>query len=185
MFLLKKEYLCIVKSRRLVRKGGTIVPYFIIKKMNSERIFTLIQEALAINNELFLIKQTITSSGDIEVIIDGDNGVALEECIRISRHIEHNLDMESDEFSLTVTTPDIAKPIVHVRQYNKNRNRILEVHVSEQVIEGKLIEIKEEGIVLEYKTKEPKPKGKGKQTVVKQDFITFDTITKALVKIVF
>lgn len=153
--------------------------------MNSERIFTLIKEALEVNNELFLIKQSISASGDIEVIVDGDHGVPLEECIRISRYIEHNPDMELEDFSLTVTTPDIAKPLTHVRQYNKNLGRTLEVHIANDVIEGKLIEIKEEGIVLEYKTKEPKPIGKGKQIVVKQDFITFDKINKAKVKIVF
>ena len=36
-------------------------------------------------------------------IVDGDQGVPLSECIRISRHVEHNLDRDKEDFSLEVT----------------------------------------------------------------------------------
>jgi ribosome maturation factor RimP len=153
--------------------------------MDQNKVFKLIQEAIDVNKELFLIQQHISPNGDIEVIVDGDNGVALEECIRISRHIEHNLDRESDDFSLIVTTPDITKPISHSRQYYKNMGRTLQLQLETGKLEGTLIEVLPEAIKIEYQTKEPKTIGKGKQTVIKQDIISFDKITKAKVKIVF
>ncbi len=143
------------------------------------------EEALAVNNELFLIDFTVSTAGDIEVVVDGDKGVSLDECIRISRHIEHNLDREIDDFSLKVTSPDITKPLVNNRQYKKNIGRVLKVQTINESFEGLLIDVENDKIVLEWKAREPKPIGKGKHTVVKQAEIAIDDITKAVVKIVY
>lgn len=142
-------------------------------------------EAIASNDELFLIDFTVSSAGDIEVIVDGDKSVSLDECIRISRHIEHNLDREIDDFSLRVITPDITKPIVHPRQYIKNVGRILKVHTEKEKIEGKLMAFDGDRISLQWKAREPKPIGKGKHTVTKKEEIKIEDITKAIVKIVY
>ena len=142
-------------------------------------------EAIAANDELFLIDYSITNTGDIEVIIDGDKGVPLEECIRISRHIEHNLDRETEDFSLKVTTPDITMPLVHQRQYRKNIGRILKVQTKEEKLEGTLIKLETDKIMLRWKAREPKPIGKGKHTVTKMAEIAIEDILKAKVKIVY
>ncbi len=142
-------------------------------------------EAVAANDELFLIDFSITNTGDIEVIIDGDKGVTLEECIRISRHIEHNLDRETEDFSLKVTTPDITMPLVHLRQYNKNVGRILKIQTQEEKLEGTLDKIENDKITLRWKAREPKPIGKGKHTVTKMAEIAIIDIIKARVKIVY
>ena len=153
--------------------------------MDTNQIITLRDEALAVNSELFLIDFSISTAGDIEVIVDGDNGVSLKECMRISRHIEHNLDREVDDFSLKVTTPDITKPLVHPRQYIKNIGRTLKVQTLEGSTEGVLVAIKDDYIFLEWKAREPKPLGKGKHTVEKKAEIAIEKITKAKVKIVY
>ena len=153
--------------------------------MDTIRITTLVEEAIAINKELFLIDFSISNTGNIEVIIDGDKGVSLDECIRISRHIEHNLDREEEDFSLSVSTPDIMKPLVHPRQYKKNLGRKLKVETDKERVEGILKEIDGDVIVLEWKAREPKPIGKGKHTVTKQVKIDIKEIRKVNVKIVF
>jgi len=153
--------------------------------MDSNFVYKLIQEALDENQELFLIDCQISVSGSIEVVIDGDHGANLEECIRVSRHIEHNLDREEFDFSLTVSTPDITKPISNPRQYKKNIGRILSIQTENRKIEGELIDFKEDNILLEYQERVPKTIGKGKQTVVKQELIPLETIKKANVKIVY
>lgn len=153
--------------------------------MDSKIIFNLIQTALDSNQELFLIDYSLSTSGNIVVIIDGDHGVPLEECIRISRHIEHQLDREEFDFSLEVTTPDITKPISNPRQYTKNIGRTLEIQLENEKIEGTLLEVLDHNIVIEYQARIPKEIGKGKQTVVKQDTISIDKINKAKVKIVY
>ena len=150
-----------------------------------EEVTKLVQEAIAENEALFLIDLSISPDNNIKVVVDGDKGVALNECIRISRHIEHNLDREETDFSLEVTSPDVTDPIVNKRQYNKNINRLLKVKTNDESIEGNLIEIDENNITLQWKTREPKPVGKGKQTVVKEKKIAMSEIKQAKVKFTF
>jgi len=168
-----------------LEKGGDVCPLFLYKKMDRNLVRSLMEEALAVNKELFLVAFSISTAGDIKVVVDGDKGVSLKECIRISRHIEHNLDREEDDFSLQVITPDITKPLEHPRQYKKNIGRVLKINTKEEEIEGRLQEIVDDALVLTWKTREPKPIGKGKHTVTKQANIAIADITKAIVKIVY
>lgn len=156
-----------------------------IPKMNQDKVKELLQEALDENPSLFLIDLQFLANSKIKVIVDGDAGVPLSECVRISRNIEHNLDREEEDFSLEVTTPDISDSLKEKRQYNKNLNRILKVKTNDAEYEGQLVEINKNDIVLTWKTREPKPLGKGKQTVEKQQQIPFDSIKEAKVKIIF
>ena len=153
--------------------------------MDVNKVRTLVEEALKENESLFLIDLRTGADNSIQVVVDGDQGVPLNECIRISRHIEHNLDREQEDFSLEVTSPSITDPISDPRQYNKNVGRILKLKTTRGDFEGKLTEIKDEGLVLEWKAREPKPVGKGKVTIEKREHIPIDEITEAKVKIIF
>lgn len=154
--------------------------------MNKEKVQNLVNEALLENSELFLIDLSFLPDNKIYVEVDGDKGVSLKECIRISRAVEHNLDREEEDFSLEVTSPDVAKPLKVQRQYIKNIGRILQVKTSDNAnYEGTLKEVNKEFIVLEWKTREPKPVGKGKVTVLKTVEISFEDIVEAKVKIIF
>ncbi len=154
--------------------------------MNKQVINQLVSEALSENNSLFLIDISLHQDNKIIVQIDGDHGVPLKECIRISRFIENNLDKEVEDYALEVTTPDIADPIKDIRQYKKNLQRTLLVTLKDkQKAEGILTQIAENAIWLESKVREPKPIGKGKITVIKNIEIPFSTIEKAIVKIIF
>jgi ribosome maturation factor RimP len=153
--------------------------------MDQNTVKKLVDEAISENKMLFLIDLNVGSDGSIKVVVDGDTGVPLSECIRISRHVEHNLDRENDDFSLEVTTPNITDPISDPRQYNKNLNRTLIVKTEEESFEGKLTGISETGITLMWKEREPKAVGKGKITVEKQKAIPLSEIKEAKVKIIF
>ncbi|MDG1697433.1 MAG: ribosome assembly cofactor RimP [Polaribacter sp.] len=153
--------------------------------MNQTKVIDLVNEALALNKSLYLIDLSISTTNKIQITVDGDNGVPLSECIRISRNVEHNFDREEEDFSLEVSTPDIAHPLKVKRQYIKNINRILKIKTSEQEFEGTLVEADEDKIVLNWKAREPKPIGKGKVTVNKAAIISYKDIKEAKVKIVF
>ena len=153
--------------------------------MKKETVENLVNEAVGENERLFLIDLSFSSDNKIIVIVDGDDGVPLKECMRISRHVEHNLDREEEDFALEVTTPGAASPIINKRQYRKNIGRILEVKTATENFEGRLIESNDENIILEWKAREPKPIGKGKVTVVKNATLAYDTIKEAKVKIIF
>ena len=153
--------------------------------MDMQRVRSLIDEALNENESLFLIDLKTGEDNSIRIVVDGDQGVPLSECIRISRHVEHNLDREEEDFSLEVTTPSITDPIQDRRQFNKNIGRILKLKTEAGSFEGKLTEIVDDQLVLRWKVREPKPIGKGKVTVEKREVFPIDNISEAKVKIIF
>ncbi|WP_456420371.1 ribosome assembly cofactor RimP [Lutibacter sp.] len=154
--------------------------------MDKEKVENLLNNALEQNTELFLIELKFLADNKIYVEVDGDKGVSLKECIRISREIEHNLDREEEDFSLEVTSPDVANPLRNRRQYVKNMNRTLDVKLQDNTtVQGVLKKVTENEIELEWTAREPKPIGKGKITVVKNATIQFEEILEAKVKIIF
>ena len=154
--------------------------------MDKEKIKNLVNDAVAQNQELFITELKFLSDNKIFVEVDGDHGIPLKECIRISREVEDKLDRDTEDFSLEVTSPDVSNPIKIKRQYKKNINRILKVKLrNKSTIEGVLIKVSEDDIELEWKVREPKPIGKGKITVVKNATIPYINILEAKVKIIF
>jgi ribosome maturation factor RimP len=146
----------------------------------------LLENALLERQDLFLIDFKVGEDNAIKVVIDGDNGVLVEDCMFISRAIEHNLDREQEDFSLEVTSAGATSPLINPRQYKKNVGRLLEVKTNDhQNLEAMLIDANTNGIVLEWKAREPKPVGKGKLTVKKQAEIEYNAILAAQVIIKF
>ena len=135
---------------------------------------------------MFLIDFKIEEDNTISITIDGDDGVLVEDCIFISRSIDNELDREEQDFSLEVASCGATTPLTHKRQYVKNIGRTLEVKTKDhEKIEAILTDSNEDGIVLEWKTREPKTVGKGKVTVKKQAEIPFGDILEAQVIIKF
>ena len=154
--------------------------------MFREKVSTLLNKALDERQDLFLLSCDISENNAIKVVIDGDNGVLVEDCMFISRAIEHNLDREEQDFSLEVTSAGATTPFAHKRQYKKNVGRTLAVKaIDNQKFEGTLTEADEAAILLTWKTREPKPIGKGKVTVKKEVKIPYEHIIEAKVKIKF
>jgi len=150
-----------------------------------EKVVSLLEKGLEENPSLFLINLSITGANKIEVTLDGDNGVTLQDCIDISRAIEHNLDREEEDFSLEVASAGATSPMTNPRQYKKNIGRTLLVKTADQQIEAEITDANEEYIVLEWEAREPKQIGKGKETVQKKAEIPYSDIKEAVVVIKF
>ena len=153
--------------------------------MDQKLVKKLANEAISENESLYLIELAFLTGDRIKVIVDGDEGVAIKECMRISRHVINSIDREEEDFGLEVTTPDISHALIMKRQYLKNINRVLKVKTAEEELEGTLVNVDEKGISLQWKVREPKPIGKGKVTVEKNTTITFKNIIEAKVKITY
>ncbi|WP_299113736.1 ribosome assembly cofactor RimP [uncultured Winogradskyella sp.] len=154
--------------------------------MLKNKVEELLQSGLDERQDLFLISMTVGADNAIKVVIDGDNGVLVEDCMFISRAIEHNLDREEEDFSLEVLSAGATSPLTIPRQYKKNIGRNLEVKTNDNKnIEGQLVEANENSIQLTWKAREPKPIGKGKVTVTKEAMIALEDIKEAKVKIKF
>lgn len=153
--------------------------------MLKDKVELLLNKALQENPSLFLVNLTIGADNSIKVVLDGDEGVSLQDCVDVSRAIEHNLDREEEDFSLEVTSAGATSPLTLPRQYNKNIGRKLQVRTTSGELEGTLVEASENSITLEWKAREPKPVGKGKVTVQKKQEIAFSDIQQAKVKLKF
>lgn len=151
--------------------------------MNTSEIQKLIDEAIAENDELFLVDWSVTPANKIEVLVDGDNGLSIDEVVRISRHIEHNLDREKEDFSLTVSSPGLDRSLNSERQFRKNIGRKIWIKTLAAEFKGNIIEVDENSVTLEWKAREPKPIGKGKHTVTKNEKISFNDIEKAIIQV--
>lgn len=149
-----------------------------------EKVQELLSAGLAEKPDVFLIDLTITDGFKIIVTLDGDHGVTLQDCIDISRAIEHNLDREEQDFSLEVASGGLA-PLKNIRQYKKNIGRNLKVKTATDTIEAELTAVTDDFITLSWEAREPKKIGKGKETVQKTQDIPFSEIKEAIVTITF
>lgn len=150
-----------------------------------EKVSELLSEGLKEKPSVFLIDLTITDAFKIIVTLDGDNGVSLQDCIDISRAIEHNLDREEQDFSLEVASFSVGSPLRQIRQYKKNIGRTLIVKTATETIEAELTTATDESIALAWEAREPKKIGKGKETVQKTLELPYSDIKEAIVTVTF
>ncbi len=146
----------------------------------------LLNEFLKTRPDLFLVDLKISASSDVTVILDGDQGVTLQDCLDVSRAVEFNMDREIHDFSLQVMSAGLGEPLRFPRQFRKNIGRELEVTLNDNSeVQGELMTADDEKIVLKRAYKRPKIVGKGKETVIEEREIPYADIKKALVVIKF
>ncbi len=154
--------------------------------MLEQKVENILQQVFIDYPELFLIELNVDSQQRIKITIDGDQGVRVADCVAISRAVEQQLDREAYDFSLEVSSAGAFSPLVQIRQYPKNIGRTLELTpLDDKNIEGVLEKVEPDAIVISWKERVAKEKGKGKTTVQKTETIPFDHIKKSNVKIIF
>ncbi|WBV59582.1 ribosome assembly cofactor RimP [Chryseobacterium camelliae] len=151
-----------------------------------KRIEELLNDFLETRKDLFLVDLKISAGDDITVILDGDNGVSLQDCLDASRAIEFNMDREEHDFSLQVMSAGLSEPLATPRQFAKNIGRDIDILLNDSSkIEGELAKVDEEKITLILRYRKPKDIGKGKVDVEEEKEIPYSEIKKALVVIKF
>lgn len=151
-----------------------------------EKVAQLVQDFLETREDLYLVDLKISTGNDIVVIMDGDEGLSLQDCLDASRAIEFNLDREEQDFSLQVMSPGLSEPLQFPRQYKKNIGRELQVVLNNgEEVQGEITEVDEESVTLTLRYRRPKQVGKGKEDVVEEKLIPYSEIKKALIVIKF
>ncbi|MDY3344890.1 ribosome assembly cofactor RimP [Riemerella anatipestifer] len=150
------------------------------------QVETLLNDFLSEREDLFLIDLKVSAGDDVVVILDGDNGVTLQDCLDVSRAIEFNMDREEHDFSLQVMSAGLSEPLTQIRQFRKNIGRDLDILLNDSSkIEGELARVEEDKVVLILRYRKPKEIGKGKVDVEEEKEILLSDIKKALVAIKF
>lgn len=77
----------------------------------------------------------------LEILLEklDDSNITIEECAKANRHIGALLDVEdviSSKYNLEVSSAGIERPLVYKEDYNKYKNRIVQVKLS-KAMDGK------------------------------------------------
>ncbi len=149
-----------------------------------EIIEKLVREKL--DERMFIVEINVSSTNVIHIFVDSYDGMTIEQCIAISRNVEHNLDREEEDFALEVSSPGLTESFKVKEQYIKYTEKAIKVvTANDQKLEGLLKSTSDEGIVLETSEKEKVEGQKKKQLVVKEYNLKYDDIKSAKAVISF
>lgn len=142
--------------------------------------------ALNLSPDKFVVEVLVSSKKipkRVLIIIDGDQGITIDDCAELSRKLSKELDERAffgeENYMMEVSTPGLDHPLKLKRQYYKNIGRGLKVKFQETITEGKLMEVMEDKIVLAQEF------GAGKKKEIKNVEIPFSEIEKAFVMVSF
>jgi len=149
-----------------------------------ENIEKLVNESLE-GTDMFLVKLNVGSDNKITIFIDGDSGVAINDCVNLSRFVEHRLDRETEDFELNVSSSGVDQPFVNLRQYQKYIERPVEVFLSDGTKKrGILQSANENEIVIALEKKNTNKKSK-KMIAGEEVKIAMSTISQTKALIIF
>lgn len=149
-----------------------------------QAIEALVNELIADMPEIFLVSIKIKPTNNIKVYLDADSGLSIERCVKINRAMYRVIEEKGwypdGNFSLEVSSPGLEEPLKLIRQYKKNIGRAVEVIlVDDTRLEGKLVDVTDEAIRLEY------TEGKNKKAVTLVKELPLDQVKQTTVQIVF
>ena len=132
----------------------------------------------------FLVDVRIKPTNNVKVFIDADEGIMLSTLINYNRKLYKELEesglFPDGDFSLEVSSPGLDEPLKINRQYKKNVGRYVQITKNDgTVLEGKLTEAPEDGVVVETET------GKGKKKEIKQETVLFTDIKTTKIQVKF
>ena len=119
--------------------------------IDRKEIERLVEERIQeLDNGLYVVEMTISSTNVIRIEIDKINGgVTVSDCVSVSRNVEHNLDREKADFELHVSSAGLDKPFRHINQYIKNVGRTINVKTKDgRTIEGEIVKVADDKIIL-------------------------------------
>ena len=136
-------------------------------------------------SDSFVTKITVSPNYLIRVFIDGDKGITIGRCSEISKYLERELEENGwvpEKYTLEVSSPGVAEPLVLRRQYPQHVGRQLEVALKDgSTVKGRLVAIADDSIGIEKRLNKKKSKEQAPELVD----LKFEEIKTTKVKISF
>lgn len=124
------------------------------------------------------------ASGRIRVLLDGDSGVSIENCRKVSRYLSQKLDEQpasETPYTLEVSSPGADAPLQLLRQYPQHIGRIMHIiKMDGQEVEGKLKSVAGEELSIQLADKKGRYSPSSAMTIV-----NFTEIKESKIKITF
>lgn len=152
--------------------------------IDRQQVIDLTNEWLA-DKEYFLVDVVIGKDDKITVEIDHAEGVWIEDCAELSRHIESGLNGETDDYELEVGSAGLGQPFKVLQQYRNHIGLEVEVLTKEgKKLKGILKDANPEAFTVTVSKKEKKEGAKRPQLVEEDIIFTYDSIkyTKYVIK---
>lgn len=156
--------------------------------ISKEQVRALAQERIdELDRGLFIVSISISKSNSIQLELDKTEGyVAIEDCISVSRNVEHNLDREEADFELHVSSAGLDKPLRVLQQFVKNIGREVEVSMNDKTEKkGVLLAVDEQTMTLQTTRVEKIEGKKKKETIVEDEIIPMTEIKETKIVISF
>lgn len=120
----------------------------------------------------YLVDVRIETGNRIVIELDHEErGASIEECMQVSRNVEHNLDREVEDFELEVSSAGLDRPLKVWKQYLKNVGRELKVVLEDGAAhKGILQHAENEELTLRVVRRE-KVEGKKKKQEIAEDVL--------------
>lgn len=153
--------------------------------IDEKRIRELVEQKIEGTGN-FIVDISVKPGNRISILLDNDNGLAINDCVAVSRHVEQSLDRTAEDFDLEVSSPGLDQPLRILRQYRKFLGKEVQVLTSEgKKIVGQLISADEEGIEVETRSREKVEGKKSKQLVVTSHRLPFSEVKETKIVISF
>ena len=94
--------------------------------IDKEFLITQAEEFLE-GSDNYLAEVIINPGNVISIEIDNDNGVNIDDCVKLSRYLESKLDRDDEDFEISVGSVGLTSPFKSVRQYIKHIGNEVEV----------------------------------------------------------
>lgn len=120
--------------------------------------------------EYFLVDVSVSADNCVSVEIDHAEGVWIEDCVLLSKHIEANLDREEEDYELEVGSAGIGQPFKVLQQYINHIDKEVEVLARDgKKYRGILTRAEEDQFTITVKVKE-KPEGAKRPIMVDKEY---------------
>ena len=153
--------------------------------ITQSKIQQLVETALE-ESDVYLVEVHVGQGSSITVYLDSDKGVTIDDCVKVSRYVEHQFDREVEDFELLVTSAGLDQPFKIKRQYIKNIGKEVDIVTKAGLRQkGILTKVNEEDVELVWKVKEKIEGSKKKEWIDKSLIISFEQIKTAKIVISF
>ena len=122
------------------------------------------------DKEYFLVEVSVSADNCVSVEIDHADGVWIEDCVQLSKHIEANLNRDEEDYELEVGSAGIGQPCKVLQQYINHVSKEVEVLACDgKKYRGVLTRVDEESFTVTVQAKE-KPEGAKRPILVDKEY---------------
>lgn len=135
--------------------------------MKKKRVVDIVEEIISpflVEEQLELVDIEFVKEGQhryLRIYLDKENGLSLDDCQAVSVYLSENLDKFDpikENYFLEVSSPGVERPLKKDKDFEKYKGRVVEARLyhtlnGEKIIEGKLVGLRENKIIIDREAK--------------------------------